>query len=124
MAEADDSGWHIISRKNRQKKGYNQNRFDIATDREFKKENLIETTTFFFTNFPERYGAKALFNAFHNFGDVMEVVIPAKRNKGGRRFGFARFARVTDPITLETSLDEIVFGGNKICQSVPLQPFR
>jgi hypothetical protein len=122
MAEADDTGWHTVSRNNRQRGGINQHRFDIATDREFKKENLLETTTYFFTNFPERYGAKALFNAFHNHGYVMEVVIPAKRDQGGRIFGYARFARVVDPNFLESSLDNIIFGCNKI--SVNLSRFH
>jgi hypothetical protein len=85
---------------------------------------LLETTTFFITNFPERYGAKALFNAFHNYGDVMEVVIPAKRDKGGRRFGFARFARVIDPTTLENSLVNIVFGGYKISANLSVSIVR
>jgi hypothetical protein len=44
----------------------------------------------------------------------MEVVIPAKRDKGGRRFGFARFDRVADPYKLENDLDNIIFGGEKI----------
>jgi hypothetical protein len=64
--------------------------FYTATDRNFNKDNNNDTITFFFTNFPERYGAKAVFNAFHNYGDVMEVVIPAKRDKGGRRFRFRK----------------------------------
>ncbi|MCI35506.1 hypothetical protein A2U01_0056727, partial [Trifolium medium] len=55
-----------------------------------------------------RFGAKALFNAFHYYGDIMEVVIPAKRDKGGRRFGFARFDRVNDPRQFEYELDNII----------------
>ncbi|MCI60542.1 hypothetical protein A2U01_0081798, partial [Trifolium medium] len=37
-----------------------------------------------------------MFNIFQKYGDVVEVVIPAKRDKGGRRFGFARFEQVWD----------------------------
>jgi hypothetical protein len=44
----------------------------------------------------------------------MEVVIPVKRDKGGRRFGFARFDRVSDPRSFETDLNNIVIGGLKI----------
>ncbi|GAU10269.1 hypothetical protein TSUD_423290, partial [Trifolium subterraneum] len=55
--------------------------------RNFNKENNNILTTYFFTDFPDSFGAKAMFNAFHHYGDVMEVVIPTKRDKGGNRFG-------------------------------------
>ncbi|WJX11578.1 hypothetical protein P8452_02175 [Trifolium repens] len=122
MAEEDDQGWSTVKRKNRQGRGSNQFRFDIATDRNFKKDNFKDLVTFFFTKFPERYGAKAVFNAFHNYGDIMEVVIPAKRDRGGRRFSFARFARVEDVGKLESEPDKIIFGSAKI--SVNLSRFH
>ncbi|MCI93148.1 hypothetical protein A2U01_0114446, partial [Trifolium medium] len=37
-----------------------------------------------------------MLNAFQYYGNVVEVVIPAKRNRGGKRFGFARFDRVSE----------------------------
>jgi hypothetical protein len=92
MEVDDDKGWHKVRGRNKT----NQHKLDIATARNFNKDNIASTTTFLFTNFPERYGAKAIFNAFHNYGEVVEIVIPNKRDKGGRRFGFARFDQVTD----------------------------
>ncbi|MCH85835.1 hypothetical protein A2U01_0006687, partial [Trifolium medium] len=79
-------------------------------------------TTYFFTDFPDSYRAKALFNTFHLYGDIMEVVIPAKRDKGGRRFGFARFDNVEEPRKLESELDNIIIGRVKI--SVNLSRFQ
>ncbi|MCI28868.1 hypothetical protein A2U01_0050070, partial [Trifolium medium] len=37
-----------------------------------------------------------MFKVFKNYGNIQEVVIPAKRNRMGRRFGFARFVNVYD----------------------------
>jgi hypothetical protein len=93
MNEADEQGWHTVSGRRRKFNNNNLDNFDKATTRNFRKNSVIPTTTFFFTNLPDRYGAKVLFNAFNNHGDIMEVFIPAKRDRG-RRFGFARFARV------------------------------
>jgi hypothetical protein len=114
----DDHGWSLVKGRNRSSKFFIQQKPDIATARGFNKESIASTTTFFFTNFPERYGAKAIFNAFHNLGEVVEVVIPFKRDKGGRRFGFARFTDVEDMGKLEKVLDEVVFGGGKISVNV------
>ncbi|GAU10584.1 hypothetical protein TSUD_419600, partial [Trifolium subterraneum] len=63
-----------------------------------------------------------MFNAFHHYGDVMEVVIPAKRDKGGKRFGFARFDRVDNPREFEYTLDKIIIWRDKI--SVNISRFR
>ncbi|MCI23748.1 RNA-binding protein 25-like, partial [Trifolium medium] len=122
MGEEDDHGWTTVRGRNRQGRGVNQYRFDIATSPKFNKENINSLTTYFFTDFPERFGAKALFNAFDNYGDIMEVVIPTKRDKGGRRFGFARFDRVSEPRLFEGELDNIIIGGDKI--SVNLSRFQ
>jgi hypothetical protein len=118
MEFEDDQGWREVRGRNRSRKPLNHHKPDIATTRNFTKESSVSTTTFFFTNFPDRYGAKAIFNSFHNYGEVMEVVIPIKRDKGGRRFGFARFAEVVDIYKLEKDLDNVVFGGGKISVNV------
>ncbi|PNX58293.1 hypothetical protein L195_g059119, partial [Trifolium pratense] len=114
MGEVDDHGWSIARGRRRGRKDNNQFRIDIATARNFNKDDSNSLTTYFFSDFPESYGAKALFNAFDNYGDIMEVVIPAKRDKGGRRFGFARFDRVVNPRQFADELDAIVFGREKI----------
>jgi hypothetical protein len=63
-----------------------------------------------------------MFNAFHYYGDIQEVVIPAKRDKGGRRFGFARFNQVIDARRFETELGNLIIGRDKI--SVNLSRFQ
>ncbi|GAU22766.1 hypothetical protein TSUD_129780 [Trifolium subterraneum] len=59
-----------------------------------------------------------MFNAFHHYGHIMEVVIPAKRDKGGKRFGFTRFDLVDDKREFEYMLDNIIIGRDKISVNV------
>ncbi|MCI27027.1 RNA-binding protein 25-like, partial [Trifolium medium] len=55
-----------------------------------------------------------MFKVFQKYGNIQEVVIPAKRNKLGRRFGFARFVHVHDEERFGTELDNIIIGRDKI----------
>ncbi|PNX60436.1 hypothetical protein L195_g060180, partial [Trifolium pratense] len=59
-----------------------------------------------------------MFNIFQKYGEVVEVVIPAKRDRGGRRFGFARFDHVWDVRKFGFELDGIIIGRDKICVNV------
>jgi hypothetical protein len=118
MEDKDDHGWLTFRCWKRYGNQHNQHKPDIATARNIIKDNIASTTTFFSTNFPERYGAKGIFNAFHNYGEVQEVVIPVKRDLGGRRFGFARFDQVTDIRKLKKYLDSVVFRGEKISVNI------
>lgn len=52
-------------------------------------------------------------------GDVREVFISRKRNRSGRRYGFARFKGVDDVKQLERRLDNIVLGGLKLYVNIP-----
>ncbi|GAU45277.1 hypothetical protein TSUD_99990 [Trifolium subterraneum] len=123
MGEEVEHGWQSVTGRHRHGRGNENNqRLDIATSRNFNKNQIHSLMTYFLTDFSDSYGAKAIFNVFHNYGEVMEVVIPAKRDKGGRRFGFARFDEVVDPRTLEQEMDNIYFGNRKI--SVNLSRFK
>ncbi|GAU46303.1 hypothetical protein TSUD_283280 [Trifolium subterraneum] len=55
-----------------------------------------------------------MLNAFNHYGEILEVVIPAKRDRGGKIFGFARFDRVGDARRFEKDLDNIIIGRDKI----------
>ncbi|GAU45707.1 hypothetical protein TSUD_86830 [Trifolium subterraneum] len=55
-----------------------------------------------------------MFNAFQYYGDIIEVIIPAKLDKRWRRFGFARFDKVVDGHRFEYELDNIIIGRDKI----------
>ncbi|GAU26825.1 hypothetical protein TSUD_289300 [Trifolium subterraneum] len=118
MGEDDDQGWKMVRGRNNKRNDSTQHNMDIATTRDFNKENINTLTTFFLTNFPDSFGARAMFNAFHHYGEVKDVVIPAKRDKGGKRFGFARFDRVVDSREFEHTLDQIIIGRDKISAKI------
>ncbi|GKB58651.1 cytochrome P450 [Tanacetum coccineum] len=51
---------------------------------------------------------------FRKYGKVEDVFIAEKRNKQGKRFGFARFNEVPNPATFEGLLNSICVGTHKI----------
>jgi hypothetical protein len=122
MGNEDDQHWQFVRGRQRQTKGYPFHIPDIATAKNLTKKKYENLTTYFFTDFPKTFGAKAMFNAFQYYGDIVEVVIPAKRDKGGRRFGFARFDQVRDVRGFEQELDKITIGRDKI--SINLSRFH
>jgi hypothetical protein len=64
-------------------------------------------TSVFFTNFPEATKAGNLWPKFAAAGNIGEVFIPIKRDKQGRRFGFAKFREVKDHEELMSKLSDI-----------------
>ncbi|CAJ2633460.1 unnamed protein product [Trifolium pratense] len=119
MGDEGDNQWQTQKRRNTA--GHHK-KLDIATSNSYFKDFSDDITTFFFTDFPESFGANAMMKAFQYYGEVKEVVIPAKRDARGRRFGFARFFRVKESRRFETELDNIIIGRNKI--SVNLSRFH
>jgi RNA recognition motif-containing protein len=72
------------------------------------------TTSFFFTNFPDDASSEVLWKLFLEFGRVMEVYIPRKLDKRGRRFGFVKFKDVEDVELLSDKLQEVWLGSFKL----------
>ncbi|CAJ2635642.1 unnamed protein product [Trifolium pratense] len=97
--------WKTV--QGRRRKG-SQKKSDFATTISSLNEHPDDITTYFFTSFPDSFGALAMLRAFKYYGNVTEVVIPTKRDVGGRRFGFTRFARVMDIRGFELELDNII----------------
>ncbi|KAK2362293.1 zinc finger CCCH domain-containing protein [Trifolium repens] len=122
MGDEDDQQWHFVKGRHGKAKGNLSHLPDIATAKRARQEKYDNLTTYFFSDFPNSFGAKALFNAFGYYGDIVEVVIPAKMDKGGRCFGFARFDQVRDVQRFEQELDRIMVGRDKI--SVNLSRFH
>lgn len=65
------------------------------------------STTFFFTNFPETYGLEDMWRVFLKCGRVVDVFIPPKTDRYGKKFGFVRFIDVQNPTSLEHKLDSL-----------------
>lgn len=68
----------------------------------------------FSSEYPERIRAIDIFQLFGCIGDVVEMVIPPRRNKLGKRFGFGRFKGVDDVRLLAVKLDNILIDDKKI----------
>ena len=120
-SEPVEDGWiNVVSRRKareeRQSKNY-ENNMNICKGRPF--QNHSKVSTFFFTEFPEDLIAKDMFEIFADYGKVLEVIIPAKRDKRRRKFGFVRFLDVRDERSTVTHLDNIFIGKRKLFANVP-----
>lgn len=65
---------------------------------------VSKATTILFTNFPNGWIAEKLWNVFKNYGHIIDVYIPFKRNIRGQRFGFISYAFMDDATNLILSL--------------------
>ncbi|GAU51047.1 hypothetical protein TSUD_371250 [Trifolium subterraneum] len=75
--------------------------FAVKFDANYDSENQI-------------YRARSRAGAARGTSGASSVVIPAKLDKRGRRFGFTRFNRITDARRLEHELDNIIIRRDKI----------
>ncbi|GLU06155.1 hypothetical protein SLE2022_232100 [Rubroshorea leprosula] len=73
-----------------------------------------QVKTFFFYNFPENREAADLWYDFAKYGKVVDVFVPRKRDKWGKRFGFVRMAGVQNEDQMEKWLNEIWIGYYKM----------
>lgn len=95
--------------------GFKPYGMDVAS----KQGRGEETPSFFFTEFPDNYGAKEMWSVFMKYDHVCEVVIPNRRDKRGKRFGFARFLGVNDAQYFARRLDNIIIGTQKLFVNLP-----
>ncbi|XP_058732793.1 uncharacterized protein LOC131604365 [Vicia villosa] len=91
-------------------------KWDAARSNKKDNENL---STFFFTEFDEKCKAKDVYEVFMKMGEIDEVFIPSKRDKRGRRYGFARFFNVKDERLMATKLDNMFLDGRKLFVNIP-----
>nr|GEX27414.1 RNA-directed DNA polymerase, eukaryota [Tanacetum cinerariifolium] len=54
----------------------------------------------FVTNFPNNFGSRDLWKLCEAYGNVVDVSIPNRKFKAGKRFAFVRFIRVVDLVRL------------------------
>ncbi|CAK8576877.1 unnamed protein product [Lathyrus sativus] len=60
-----------------------------------------------------------MFEVFKSFGLVVEVVIPPRRDKCSKRYGFVRFRKVENERIMAVKLNNIIIQGKKIYANVP-----
>ncbi|GLT61502.1 hypothetical protein SLA2020_342030 [Shorea laevis] len=80
----------------------------------FDHKLLGQTKTFFFYNFPENCEEKDLWYNFQKYGTVVDVYVPKKRDKWGKRFGFLRMLGVQNENQMTRRLNDIWFGSYKL----------
>ncbi|GJZ26763.1 RNA-directed DNA polymerase, eukaryota, nucleotide-binding alpha-beta plait domain protein [Tanacetum coccineum] len=64
----------------------------------------------FITNFPDDCSSKDIWKACKDYGTVIDVFIPNKKSKAGKRFAFVRFIRVINFDRLIENLKTIWIG--------------
>lgn len=104
-------GWKKVRRRNVNSQGLG--RREVAWGDGKKLERAI-ATTFFFTEFGLKSKARDMLFEFKELGLVEKVVIPLKKDKFGRRYGFVRFLNVQDTKLLAIKLDNVVLEGRKL----------
>nr|GEU94968.1 hypothetical protein CTI12_AA135620 [Tanacetum cinerariifolium] len=85
----------------------------------------------FITNFPTYFSSKDLWNTWSKFGTVLDVYIPNKVSKQGKRYDFARIKKVSHVDSLISSLRDTAkhvtevesvdiedLDNNSVCKSV------
>ncbi|GKC96149.1 RNA-directed DNA polymerase, eukaryota [Tanacetum coccineum] len=70
----------------------------VSSGSKFSNESLLErlSCNIFITNFPTTMSAKELWNTCAKYGTLLDVYIPEKMSKMGKRFAFARYHKVYD----------------------------
>ncbi|GLT47335.1 hypothetical protein SLA2020_210400 [Shorea laevis] len=80
----------------------------------FDNRGFENTTVFFFYNFPETSSAKDLWHRFQNYGHVVDVYVPGRRDKWGKHFGFVRMTGVQSEKELERRFNDFWIGSYKV----------
>nr|GEW73141.1 cytochrome P450 [Tanacetum cinerariifolium] len=70
------------------------------------------TITYYFTHFLTNWNYLVLKEVFSRYGQCDDVYIAAKRNKQGKRFGFARFTGIVNPSSSEQKLNTLCIGAS------------
>lgn len=78
-----------------------------------------KTNSFFTTEFFEDYGAREMYDIFKEYGKVEELIIPMKREKRGKRYGFLKFQNIWDDKLFATKLDNIFIESKKLFANIP-----
>ncbi|GJT77711.1 RNA-directed DNA polymerase, eukaryota [Tanacetum coccineum] len=80
-----------------------------------KEDQTQQISKFVFvTNFPDHIRARDLWNICKEYGSVVDVYIPFKRSKSGKRFAFIRFIKVSNLERLIENLCTIWIGSHHL----------
>lgn len=95
-------------------------RWDVhPVNRRMERYGEKSISDFFFSEIPDNNKAADVFGLFGFIGKIVEVVISPRRNKYGKRSGFARFSKVEDLKLLAIKLDNVTIYGKQIHANPP-----
>lgn len=92
--------------------------WDIAVGSK-KMEPEMKILSFSITEFGDKWKARDLLFEMKDLGEVVEVVIPPKQDRKGRRYGFVRFANVVEEKLLAIKLHSLILDGRKMFANLP-----
>lgn len=111
-----DDGWSKVTKKFGGKRATGV--WDIAGGGR-KRTTKVDVTYFFIIEFGDIWKANDLFFDLKEFRELVVVVIPPKRDRRGRGFGFSRFSNVAGEKLLAINLDSIVLEDRKLFANLP-----
>ncbi|GKD50747.1 RNA-directed DNA polymerase, eukaryota, reverse transcriptase zinc-binding domain protein [Tanacetum coccineum] len=80
-------------------------------DHRSKEDHVYQiSTSIFVTNFPEHFSSRDLWRVCADYGKLIDVYIPNKRSKLGKRYGFVRFINIKEVDRLIKNLCTIWVG--------------
>ncbi|GJY58797.1 RNA-directed DNA polymerase, eukaryota [Tanacetum coccineum] len=88
-----EDDWTEVTRKNR---GYRTKEDDLVKVHSNADLTRTISKSIFVTNFPDNTTSADLWNICQTYGVVVDVYIPNRRSKVGKRFAFVRFIKVTN----------------------------
>ncbi|KAJ4822701.1 hypothetical protein Tsubulata_044696 [Turnera subulata] len=77
--------------------------------------NNHEVTSTYVENLPDRWIPTDIHLVLSKFGEVIDVYLPVKRAKNGKRFGFVRFKGCHDAKRLLESISSVVADNGNLC---------
>lgn len=64
----------------------------------------------YFMSFPEDWTMRSMWIHFQTFGEVLDILIPAKQSRLGMKFGFAKYKDIKDIKQLVSSIRVVAVG--------------
>ncbi|GJS85444.1 RNA-directed DNA polymerase, eukaryota [Tanacetum coccineum] len=89
-----EDDWTEVTRKNR---GYRTKEDDLVKVHSNADLTRTISKSIFVTNFPDNTTSADLWNICQTYGVVVDVYIPNRRSKVGKRFAFVRFIKQSQP---------------------------
>ncbi|GJU36620.1 RNA-directed DNA polymerase, eukaryota [Tanacetum coccineum] len=96
--------------------------------RSFEDHTQRISHSVYVTNFPDSVNSRDLWNSCSAYGTVIDVFIPVKKSKAGKRFAFVRFIKVNNLVRLVENLCTIWIGrhhlfANQVRYERPQKPY-